>query len=512
MAKKTKGCLGLKQKGNAASIRSATAARSTRLLVITVAAALLPLVGLLILRSLGLMLGQGALYYRFSTLDGVKTFLAAPCLLLAGLAIFAVHNFTAKGLQSRLATASAIAPLCLAPVWVWLAPPLQISQHTLNFRSPSQDGAFYLEATQYPPLVEYLHQFDQHLQRSVSEMLGTRVLSNPPGMTILSHIVNAVWPVQMNPPGRIEQFLLDYGTPAEDMTVACDTLALSIVLTVLWALSGLAAYFAGRTFLPATGAFAFAVVTTFTPSAVHFSPGKDPAQLLTINLMLCCWLRAYQRDSAMLAIAAGVCLAVGGVFGLIHFWVAAALFAATLWQGGPGKTIFRLALPALAGVALIVVGVDLACGWNIAKSWLAVMHRFNQVQGTFEIHRGIYFVIGLPLFSLFLPSGTITFAALAWRRRRLTFGAKLAITTLATMLVTYLLGVTYELPRLWIAFLPPLTLGLMMAVPLAHGTHRKTRAALALIITVQIISTAWHWTLLDVRESEYRLKNQRFFE
>jgi hypothetical protein len=81
------------------------------------------------------------------------------------------------------------------------------------------------------------------------------------------------------------------------------------------------------------------------------------------------------------------------------------------------------------------------------------------------------------------------------------------------MLLTYVSGVTYELPRLWVAFLPALTLGLAMDPPLLKFPvhHRRPVLALILILTVQIVFTACHWTLFDVRESEYRLVTQRLF-
>jgi hypothetical protein len=337
------------------------------------------------------------------------------------------------------------------------------------------------------------------------------VLSNPPGMTILAAAVEKFWPAQTKEPGMLERYLLSIDTPQYDLAGATDTLHISMVLTAMWALSGLIAYFIGRMFFAAPGALAYAVIATFTPSAVHFTPGKDAAQLLTINLMMWAWLGAWKKNSTSLAFISGAVLAIGATSGLIHFWIAACLFAAIAWESGTVRTFVRLGLPALAGVFALVAIVDLAIGWNIARTWIAVVSRFGQIQETFAINRSIWFFIGIPLFALFIAPGQFTFAILAARSRRLNFGSKLAIATVATMLLTYITGVTYELPRLWVAFLPPLTLGLMLAAPLARGTQRKAAAALALIVCVQIAATAWHWTLLDVRESEYRLKEKRFF-
>ena len=88
--------------------------------------------------------------------------------------------------------------------------------------------------------------------------------------------------------------------------------------------------------------------------------------------------------------------------------------------------------------------------------------------------------------------------------------------TLLTMLFIYVVtGVTYELPRLWIAFLPPLTLAALAGWPVLRGngdaSHPRVAKLFAVIVGVQILFTALHWTLLDVRESEYRLASKRFY-
>jgi hypothetical protein len=98
----------------------------------------------------------------------------------------------------------------------------------------------------------------------------------------------------------------------------------------------------------------------------------------------------------------------------------------------------------------------------------------------------------------------------------LNLGTKLAICTVVVMLFIYIvLGVTYELPRLWVAFLPPLLLGLCIDRPLLRGNAKTIRPRLAmplmLIILTQVSFTALHWTLFDVRESEYRLISQRYY-
>jgi hypothetical protein len=60
---------------------------------------------------------------------------------------------------------------------------------------------------------------------------------------------------------------------------------------------------------------------------------------------------------------------------------------------------------------------------------------------------------------------------------------------------------------LWVVFLPLITLGLMIASPLAHVRHGGRAARVAIIVAVvHIAFTAAHWSLLDARESEMRLR------
>jgi hypothetical protein len=162
-------------------------------------------------------------------------------------------------------------------------------------------------------------------------------------------------------------------------------------------------------------------------------------------------------------------------------------------------------LAALAGAAAVVVA-GLAIGWNIPATLLAVANRYNQIQASLDYNRSLWFVIGLPLFLLFLGPGVWTFAVLRIRKpRRVGFGVRLLVCTIGVMLVTYLMGITYELPRLWSAFLPSLTLGLMIDCPLLHGrgVHGIFKF-IYLMAVVQILVTAIHADLLDPREGEYR--------
>jgi hypothetical protein len=87
------------------------------------------------------------------------------------------------------------------------------------------------------------------------------------------------------------------------------------------------------------------------------------------------------------------------------------------------------------------------------------------------------------------------------------------ICTAGVMLATYILGVPYELPRLWVVFVPLLALGSTIDLPLFHSRHRRRRAtrALTLIAIVHLMFVIIHFSLMDVRESEYRMLTQRLW-
>jgi hypothetical protein len=100
------------------------------------------------------------------------------------------------------------------------------------------------------------------------------------------------------------------------------------------------------------------------------------------------------------------------------------------------------------------------------------------------------------------------------RRPRWNFGTRLAATTAGVMLLIYLaVGMTYELPRLWTAFLPPLLLGLSIDQPLLRrrADHATLRRALLTIVMANLAFTAFHWTVFDTREAEFRLFSERYF-
>ena len=114
-----------------------------------------------------------------------------------------------------------------------------MTQQMFNLTSPSADGAFVAQSEGIKSLPDYLRGFDRLIQRSVDQMNGTRVLSNPPGMTIFARLVSDF------PPGRaqLERWLVeDAGVEADGVTPVADALHVAMALCAVWALAGMVAF------------------------------------------------------------------------------------------------------------------------------------------------------------------------------------------------------------------------------------------------------------------------------
>ncbi len=495
------------------------AAPRSRLIAHWLAASFVTVIGtLLVMSTTGVRFGQGYFAYRYSPVKDLRTVRSTFVICIAALAAGAVWRLSLKQKWGGIMLTGALA---LAAGWLWGAPPTPLAQHAFNLRSMSSDGAFVTEAENVTALRGYLRMFDERLKRTPKEMGGTRVLSNPPGMTAIAYAVIHAWPPRVEPLGGIEKILVEqFDIPATNVTIVSNSLKVAAFLCAVWALACVAAYFLARLYLSPAGAAVVAIVMCFNPMTVHFVPGKDPAQLLTINLMLLGWLAGWEKRNCLWAAGAGAIGVVGATIGLIHIWIALAMVIATAWEGwvsrerGGIKRLTANGTAALAGAAAVLIGAYVSIGWNIPLQTFAEIRRFEGLQETFERNPAIWFAIGLPSFLLFTSPGLWTLVGLRAHQRSMDFGGRMALCTGAVMVITYLMGVTYELPRLWVAFLPLLTLGLAMDLGLlkGQGMHRPVAKALVLMVTVQILATAMHWTFLDVREAEYRLLSKRFYE
>ena len=494
--------------------------RSLALVAFLLGSSLLALGILFLLFLSDVRLGQGFFAVRYSPLPQWRLERTVVMLAVGACACGAAWALAQRG-RGYLVTGYVLLASALAgfAVFAWYGPPEPLSQHAFNMTSPSADGAFVTQAHAVAAIGDYLRQFpDVTLRRTPKEMGGTRVLSNPPLTTALAYASGRAWGAREDAPGWLERQMVEQlGVEPRDAPVLAEGLRFSVVLCTLLALSGFAAYALGRVFLSSAGSAVFAVVVTFNPCTAHFAPGKDPAQLLTINLMIWAWFAAWKRESVTLAALGGAILTIGCTAGLIHAWVALAALAATLWQSRADRNprpVLRNVLAAAVGGAVVCAVAYFTIRWNIPRTLWAVTRRWTELQGTFDLDRATWYAIGLPIFLLFLGPGFWAPLGLSLRRPRLRFGMRLAACTAGVMLLIYFpLGMTYELPRLWVAFLPPLVLGLMSDRPLFHASGASPRAARALvwIVAVHVAFTSLHWTLLDARESEFRLTTDRFY-
>jgi hypothetical protein len=458
--------------------------------------------------------------YRYTSVLSLRAMRTLPGWIGAGAALLGTWKLVRGEQRAGLAAgAVALAVLC---GWTWWQPPEPAYQHVFNLMSPSHDGAFVLEAEKVGPMEPYLRRFGDYLRRTPEDVFGTRVLSNPPGMTVLSALVEGTLPTPV-PDAAPERAFMAPDLEASQAHDVAVRIRMSFVLTAILAASGVFAYLLGREFLSPLGAAVFALLVTINPATANFSPGKDPAQLLTINAMMWLWFSGHRRQTVLCSALAGAVLVVGATFGLIHVWVALAAVLATAWKtvadgASLGRYVVARIVPAAVGAAGVVGVVYLATGWNIPLTLAAVAKRFQEIQYTIKFTRPLWAVIGLPLFLLFVSPAVFVIGALSrpWRVRRAggaTWGTCVLASTVAVMLVTYVIGVTYELPRLWIAFLPLLTLGACADWAVLRGRAPRPRVfqPVALLVAVHLVTTFVNVAMLDARESEYRMMQQKMF-
>ncbi len=508
-------------------------------------AALLPLAATLLLFALNIPLGKpGALTYPYSPLWAARQ-LALPWLLpgaaLLGLGAWlsfpsaTAGRCCASSTTRRLGLASLVAGALATGLWVFIAPPRFVSQHCFNMISPSHDGAFLNESLTVEDVRDYLRAFPQRARTPPQEMKGTRVISNPPGTTLLAvgvrHLLS-VWPA---PAGLIDRTLVgaEAGPPPQRVRMVLG-LAFALALWLLWLLAGVFLYLAMRQFLEPGPAAVLAGLCLFSPAALVFAPGKDPAQLLTAALPLWTWLVAWRRRSPAAAGVSGALLVAACLVSLVHVWLAAivavACAAGLVGHRGEWRLLtLRVILPA-AGGALAAGAICYGVGLDLLAALQAVAQsqaRVTRGPGAMPL---LWQALGIPLFGLF--AGTGFWAALLWltggrsRDGPARFGLVLVLAAALVMVLT--VGFTnIETPRLWIPFMPLLLLGLAVQLPqfrepggaaAAAGSGRRGHARLlAVTLVVHVLCAALQWTYMDMRESEMRLlvhpdSGARFFE
>lgn len=518
--------------------------RPSRRELMILLAALLPPLTLCILCTLQIPLGKpGTLTYLYSPIPAHRLRGALAAIPLAALAGCAIGLCGAESIARRR-TGLLLAALCLVGLgtWSYLAPPEHIKQHVFNMQSPSHDGAFIYEAFQFDDVHAYLRDFPRRAATPPAEMKGTRVISNPPGTTLLAYAVRQSL-------GDQALDVLDVPDETADLRFfrvrAGVGLATLWILTVLWIASAVPLYVAGRLFAPQAPAAAFAMLSVASPMTLLFAPGKDVAQLFTLSLPLCLWLYAWHTGRRWSALLAGALVPLAAMVGLVHLWLAAISLVATLavtrredgsahspadprTRPGPHRAAgLQLALFALLGAsaasaALLTLGIDLPATLRaVARAQAEVTRGPGAMPLTWQL-------LGVPIFLLFCGPAVWLAVASAWLRDErpaspdARFGRLLARLTLLVMLAT--IGFTnMETPRLWIPFAPLLLLAALIrfcteasrtgAPAAAPTSHRRQARLLGLLVFSQLAAGALQWSLMDMRETETRLVGDtpRFF-
>jgi hypothetical protein len=491
-----------------------------------------PVLGLLALYLLGVPLGRRDYIYPYSPLASIYLLrsLPIPILLAALLAALQRVGATEPG-RARTGLAAAATLYLSIAAWTFFEPLSYRGRYIFELESPSHEGAFTNEArmlrggmlaaggASVNSPAEYLRQFPTLLARTPEEMRGTRVLSNPPGVTMMALATARLFDACPALAHWFERHLP--GGEGEDPTYVrwfAEDVFLAGWFHLAWMLAILPAYGLVRLWLPCVPAAVMAIGSVYNPATVNFTPGKDPAQLLTVMLFLYAWFAACLRRRPALGALAGIALVVGSLLSLVHIWIALIALAATLWHAMRGSiprrhVLVNGAFPAVCGAAGVVLLAWLAWSWSMPATFDAVRRRYMEIQGEVIARPLLWNLMGLGLFVLFAGPGMWVGAYWAARGRSVDavgrLGSRLLICAGIVLLYTYLFANNRETPRLWIPFIPVLLLGLALRVPVFRSAEPRAARLLAALLVMQVTVTVIHRALLDVRETELRLTTGR---
>jgi hypothetical protein len=302
----------------------------------------------------------------------------------------------------------------------------------------------------------------------------------------------------------------------------------------------------------ASAAVAFACV--FNPSTVDFTPGKDPAQMLTVLAILYFWFAGYLRGGKVRGFVVGLIFAVATMIGLIHVWILAIAAVATFWHAvlgrnmgdrvvgdhassrspvgrlesphlTPDETGLSRALrrwltcclvPAVGGGLVVAIVAYLTLDWNVVKCALLVGLRYGDIQEGIIAEPVYWALVGLPMFLLFV--GPMPWVQVLGMRKDVSDGAamlarNILICTVIVLVYTYFFANNNETPRLWMPFIPLLIIPLALRRPVFRLDTVAARRVCILLLAIQLVVTVFHWSLMDVRESEYRIfETQRLWD
>ena len=483
----------------------------------------IPLLIIIALYALDVPYGQpGEQVYRWTSLLFRRLIAASiPIVVVAWAGLLLMRSALVQQLTYRRALTGTVALAVFLGIWSFFAPPNAVAQHYLNLLSPSHEGAFLTEAREIDDLGEYLHNFPSMLQRSPEDLKGTRLLGNPPGVTIIGYWAHQA--VRHHPSlarSMVEWHGADLAPDSEDGRQFAQTMLVAWGFTIMWIASAGFLFAAAAVWLPPGPAAVVALICFFNPSSVMFSPGKDPAQLLTIALAIWGWLDSFKRGAVVPAIVSGMVLATGFALGLIHGWIVLIMVVMTAWVVRRDRArliawLLRTVAPACCGAVAVCVLAWLFWRWNLQETAIAVAGSYRQVVRHLGDLPWQWDFAKIPMFAL-VAGGGLWLLATSFSRHDLTdqpasAGRAAVVATLVVMAYS-LFYTTLETPRLWLAFVPILAIGLALT---NKSFRRPTSADIRFLVLAgvfQVVTTCLTWCLFDARESEMRLLTGRMFE
>lgn len=508
-------------RGQAAAVRDPAPERTSSVVAahwrLLAGAAVLPVLATLILFAFEIPLGKpGKFVYLYSPivmqrLGAVPAALAIGTLLACSVALVCSPHPWRRRAGYLLAAVGCVG----GTGWIFVAPPQFRSQHVLNMQSPSHDGAFLLEAAHARGVGvrAYLRSFPERTRKPPAEMRGTRVISNPPAMTLIA--VGTLSLLEHSPRVRraVAAMGLEDELPAELARIVIDSIGLAFALALLGLLAAPLLYAANRVLVSAPVALTLALVVSLSPMTLLFGPGKDPVQMSTVGLLLWLWLLAWRGERGWAAVLAGGVFVLVCLISLVHVWIAAIVFVAGVLStptGGRLRFILRNGVPAAAGAAVVVLALAVLADLDFFRcAWFSARAQSEITRGD-DAMPFVWQSLGVPLFLLF--AGPAFWCVSLWRSRGgqrerdadARFGACLVAGSAVVMLAT--VGFTnVETPRLWMPFMPLLLLGGALRIPAMRNVNRRLAIFLGALVLVQVAASALQWTVMDMREAETRL-------
>lgn len=476
---------------------------------------LLPVSVLYLLCALDVPLGKPAEFaYLYSPIPAQRLS-ALPAAFAVGLLFAAAGWLAISARRSQRAGGAAlyIIAVLAGGAWCFLSPPEFASQHYFNMASPSQDGAFLIESSKVSDLNAYLRHFPQRARTPEEEMRGTRVISNPPGATLVAWAVRAQLHRQPGLQTALEGAFVsaDVDNPQHRRDIATGV-AFALVLAALWLAAAPFLYLAARELLPHGPSLLITAACLFTPATLGLSPGKDPAQLLTVALPLWLWLRAARQGQSTLAALAGAVFPLTLLVSLVHVWIAAIAIVTTAIDAAARRGLIgfamRVAAPAGVAAVLVLIVLYFATGAAVIDIARAVAAAQATVTRGPDAMPWYWQALGVPLFLLF--AGPAFWIAALWlcaarERDDLSRFGLIVLTATGGVLLGTVVFTNIETPRLWIPFTPLLLIGLLAQVRWSRLTARAAAGTLALLLGAQFAASAISWAVMDMREAENRL-------